>query len=175
VTYGWNWTGGDSVDEWTDYYDSGQMVTVKHTWNTPGAYRIKVKALNNRYGMSNWSGEHLINITVPLVPNITIGTIKGGILQVSAEITNTGTGNATNVAWQITVKGGILGMINVSKNGTILTLAPNEMKKVVANPIFGLGQVDIVVTTSADGVAPVEQKATGTVLFIVVLGVQKTS
>jgi len=55
VQYGWDWDGDGTVDEWTSFYPSGEVVSVNHTWNERGKYEVRVKA-RNEYGLeSKWS------------------------------------------------------------------------------------------------------------------------
>jgi len=82
-------------------------------------------------------------------PRIELGTISGGIGKVTAQVKNTGTGAATNVAWSITVTGGILHKINVTSTGIIPTLAANTDTTVKTDKfLFGLGAISVHVTAA---------------------------
>jgi len=48
IQYGLDWNGDEIIDEWTDYYPSGKIITVSHSWDTEGLYTFKVKARNER-------------------------------------------------------------------------------------------------------------------------------
>ena len=85
--------------------------------------------------------------------------IKGG-LGVIAAITNDGLGDAIGVPWEIRVTGGILGMINVTKTGTIDLLA-GETQSISTGLFFGLGSITITVE-----VGVIEETAEGTQLII---------
>lgn len=170
VSYGWDWDGDDEVDEWTEFYNSGITVETIHSWAEAGTYDIKVKAKDEYEAEGDWSPIHTIHIGVP---ELTIGEIKGGILQVSAEIKNTGDADLTNVEWHITVKGGIFGLINITGEGIIAMLAQNGTEIGIASPIFGLGSVDITVTASAADLDPVIKEATAFVLGPFVLNVEE--
>jgi subtilisin family serine protease len=67
--------------------------------------------------------------------------IKGGF-GVSLVITNNGTINLTNVIWQIQVKGGILGLINKTVNGTV-DIKAGESKTLPTGMLLGLGSLNI--------------------------------
>jgi hypothetical protein len=69
--------------------------------------------------------------------------ITGG-LGVKVDITNNGLGGAMAVPWEITVKGGILGMINKTKSGLIDFLAGGA-KSVSTGMFLGLGSITITV------------------------------
>ena len=86
--------------------------------------------------------------------DIKIGEITGGgkLLQggmLDIEIKNEGLGDATNVKWEVTVKGnGILKKMNVSENDTIPLIASGglELVHLDLEPIFA--KLDITVTAS---------------------------
>jgi len=54
IRYGWNWRNdnvneyskfwGYNVEEWSEYYNSGEVCTMRHSWVTPGVYTVRVKA-----------------------------------------------------------------------------------------------------------------------------------
>jgi len=55
VKYGWDWDGDLVVDEWTDWYSSGETCTTSHSWENPGTYNVSVKAKDIYDDESNWS------------------------------------------------------------------------------------------------------------------------
>ena len=63
VSYGWDWNGDNSVDEWTAFYPSGQEIESYHTWETKGTYQIKVKAKDTKDAESGWSDP--LSVTMP--------------------------------------------------------------------------------------------------------------
>jgi subtilisin family serine protease len=85
--------------------------------------------------------------------------IKGG-LGVSLVITNNGTANLINITWQLQVKGGILGLINKTVNGTV-DIKAGESKTMSTGMFFGLGGINISARVSV-----IEKTATGTQLLI---------
>ena len=94
-------------------------------------------------------------------------SITGG-LGVNLKITNNGLINATDVAWQIHVEGGILGRINKTVNGTVDIPAGLGMTvSVGTGMLFGFGPITITVK-----VADEEQTATG-IQFIIFSMVKK--
>jgi len=63
IQYGWDWDGDKNIDEWTDFFDSGETCTVSHSWDEQGTYLIYVKAMDEHGGESEWS-EPLV-VTIP--------------------------------------------------------------------------------------------------------------
>jgi hypothetical protein len=86
-------------------------------------------------------------------------SIAGG-LGLSIKITNNGINNVTGVPYWIHVKGGILGLINKTMNGTI-DISAGETISVAALKLFGLGHIKITVK-----VANIEKIIDGTQIFI---------
>jgi len=75
--------------------------------------------------------------------DIEVSSIIGGI---TADITNNGDFDITDLEWGISAVGGILKMVNVTTLGTIDTLPIGEKTTVQTNAtIFGLGKINIVV------------------------------
>jgi hypothetical protein len=96
---------------------------------------------------------------------VRIGEITGG-LSVNAVIQSVGTEHATDIDWSIQVKGGMLGLINITKSGTIPTLPVGEEETISTGPILGFGRVVVTVKAGEE-----ERNATGYVLVILVLGI----
>ena len=95
--------------------------------------------------------------------------IKGGILGVRADITNTGDIDFTGINWSISVKGGILKMIDVSAEGTI-DIDSGDTVPVKASPVFGLGKITVIATATVPGKGTITRTADGFVLvFLVIL------
>ena len=70
--------------------------------------------------------------------------ISGGF-GLTATVTNNGAGDAINVPWEITITGGLLGMINKTVSGTtdIISGASESLK---SGLFFGIGPIQITVT-----------------------------
>lgn len=64
ISYGWDWDGDLSVDDWSDWYMSGDACTMTHSWNAPGNYLVSVKAKDIHYAESNWSIPLTVKITM---------------------------------------------------------------------------------------------------------------
>jgi len=74
IQYGWDWNGDNNVDDWTDFYESGEEITTTHTWNTEGTYNIKVIAKDEWGFESGWSEP--LELSIPKSKQyIPLGTI----------------------------------------------------------------------------------------------------
>jgi len=135
------------------------------TWSTPeqvndnpGTVVAKYGCADLDYIFSAWTDDRNGNDDIyfdiiappPDYPVLNITEVKGG-LGVSATIKNTGDASATNVNWNITVKGGIFGFIRKTVGGVIPSLAVDEESDPLETGlILGLGSIDITVTAICD-------------------------
>jgi hypothetical protein len=92
-------------------------------------------------------------------------TMKGSFLGPSFVITNIGNYTAWDVEVNLTVKGGILGLINYQSDGGIQELLPDNELSVKTGPIFGLGQVTISVKVLAANVHEISTEENAMVIF----------
>lgn len=99
---------------------------------------------------------------------VKIGAIKGGI-GVTIDIKNIGNIDAQNVEWSILIKGGLLGLVNVSSGDTITTLEAGDTRA-IETLVFGLGKVTITVTANTPDANIVTETLDGLVIgFIVII------
>ncbi len=82
VKYGWEWTGDNTVDSWTDFENSGVTCGLKLIFDDVGTYYLKVKAEDEHGAQSSFSQPLTIIIEsgnkAPNTPNIT-GPSEGKI------------------------------------------------------------------------------------------------
>ncbi len=55
IQYGWDWNGDKIVDEWSDFYFSGEICQASHAWNEGGTYFVYVNSRDIRGMVSDWS------------------------------------------------------------------------------------------------------------------------
>ncbi len=75
--------------------------------------------------------------------------IKGGI-GVSAEVKNINDGPVSNICWNITITGGILGLVDKNKGETIPQLASEEVVTIKSGLVLGLGSINVTVSIKSD-------------------------
>ncbi|MCJ7572448.1 MAG: hypothetical protein MUO82_11360, partial [Candidatus Thermoplasmatota archaeon] len=75
VKYGWEWTGDNIVDSWTDLYTSGTTSGVKIVFDEIGTYYLRVKAEDEHGAQSSFSQPLTVIIESgnkpPNIPTIT--------------------------------------------------------------------------------------------------------
>jgi len=71
IQYGFDWNEDDEVDEWTDYYLSGEQLNITHIWNEQGNYNVKIKARDIHQEESEWSDPVGVIMPKPKVKTIT--------------------------------------------------------------------------------------------------------
>jgi hypothetical protein len=119
---------------------------------------------DNRAGSGNVD-VYYDSISGPEVPFLQIGSVTGG-LGVKAVISNNGTLAASNVLWEITITGGILGRINKVINGTVATLNIGAQESIASGLFFGFGAVAIHITVTCSEGSSDDETRDGTQLII---------
>jgi hypothetical protein len=163
----YQWKFGSYTTNWLGPYTSGATAQTQYMWTAPGTYEVVVKAKDQNEYESDWSTPLLVTIT-DLKPLLTIGTINGGLLAVSADITNTGEVNATNVIWEITIDGNFI-LSGQTISGTIASLDVSSTASIENAPVLGFGNIIITVSITADGVTEVTKTINGFVFFIFIM------
>jgi hypothetical protein len=69
IYYWFDW-GDNSNSGWIGPYNSGEEVSVSHTWDKRGSYEIKVKAKDINGSQSEWSDP--LAVTMPKTQDVTI-------------------------------------------------------------------------------------------------------
>ncbi|MCU0850024.1 MAG: PKD domain-containing protein [Candidatus Thermoplasmatota archaeon] len=157
-----DWGDGTSED-WMGPYDSGETVTVSHSWSERGTYVLQAKAKDDHGMESTWSDPFYITIRGPI---LMLGNITGGIGQISVDIDNIGDATAMNVIWTIQITGGLLHRTIVDMSETISEMAPATSIKAKVRPI-GFGWITITVTVHAQYTQGIQKTDEGILLFFI--------
>jgi hypothetical protein len=107
------------------------------------------------------SGSDALLVKYGPFPQLDIEIIGG--LGFKTTITNNGLGDAIDVPYEVTVTGGLLGLINKTINGTI-NIEAGESETISTGLLLGIGGIEIVVTVGVK-----EESAEGMQLFIFTL------
>jgi len=154
IFYLLSWGDGTN-SSWLGPYPSGSTVNASHSWATVGNYSITVKAKDTSGLESDWSPAHTIAIIE--APILKIQNFTGGLLKAKTSIKNIGNAPAINIHWTFG-----------NANGTILSLAPGEQRKITTGIMIGFGkQVLKATATCAESSDSKEQNVF--VLFIFIL------
>ena len=124
------------------YMPSGSAIIGNSHWefNAPFNGAIDEIHLYNRALSTREIGylAHFLESSVAAGPGIKL-TIK-----------NVGPNDAKNIDWSIQIKGGILGLINKAKSGSIDTLVADASTTVSSGRFLGLGVIKVTITLDMD-------------------------
>ena len=179
VTENFSWTEFDIPDlvvtPGATYYIIASTANVSENWYLWGLYMNGTSYLNGTVYYSvddevTWTeepGGDLTFRTYGTDATMLNLTITGGI-GVTVNTKNVGTINAVNVETEITIQGGILGLININATDNTTTLIPADLLVTQKQPL-GLGPISIVVTTYADNAPAVTKSVNGLILLFFVI------
>ena len=139
VYYIWDF-GDDVITDPIGPYSPGELMTISHSWQAPGDYRIKVKAVGISGAESSWSEPFLVHVSGPVIK---VESITGGLFKVNAVIQNRGDQDANNIDWSMTFYGGsiVLGKVTT---GSISTIPVGGKITIVSKVIVGFGFPSVV-------------------------------
>jgi hypothetical protein len=148
---------GNSWEESIINDQSGSVVEDTHSTAVAGSYLAwtdKREAFDTIY-------FDKLEVAVPIIE---IHSISGG-LGLRADIINSGTADATNIPWQITLDGGAF--VGKETTGTIDRLSPGASETIKTSFIIGFGKTDITIIVGATS-----KKMEGMVLLFFIGGVK---
>jgi len=162
INYLFDW--GDGTDSgWIGPYDSGQTSKASHIWEAEKYYNITVKAKDENGGISLSSDPLTVHILQ--APRLYVRAVFGGLFKVNAKIKNTGSIDATNVGWTISLSGNVFK--GKETTGTIPTIAAGEEKTVTSGFILGIGPTIVTVDAAISKSSNVrKQEGTMYLLFV---------
>jgi hypothetical protein len=161
--------------EWTQYLngthyafiDAGPAVVGKGDWvylNSAWSQLHLVSTIN-----ANWAIGAIVEGQG--LATIGLANIKGPI-GIKADVQNTGDVDALNVAWSISVKGGILGKVNKTVTGTAATLAAHATLPISVPMFIGFGKINIVIKAQAANAVEVTATKSAKLLGLFVIGIK---
>ena len=146
IYIGW----GASADSWVVLIDSDGIVEWKwvreYISGGPGSqYFLGISSTNDggciASGSSGlWDGDNSDALLVKYGPFPQLDIEITGGLGIKALVTNNGLGDATGVPYELTVTGGLLGLINKTVNGTI-DIESGATKSISSGLLLGLGKI----------------------------------
>ena len=148
---------GDGVVSisWLGPYDSGEEITLKHTYNAEGTFGITVKAKDEHGSESEETYPHFVEIT-EIEPEedieISIPEKLFYMKNIDANIKNNGDLEVTDVDWEFVISGGLLGK-TIESNGTIASIASGADEDIASGAVtmtFGMRTISITVTVGSE-------------------------
>jgi hypothetical protein len=158
----WDW-GDNETSEWLGPYTAGQQATASYAWDLAGVCNVRVKASDENGTESGWSGP--LTVTIAAQPRLEITSVKGGI-GVGMVVRNRINETLSNVAWEVSLKGGLL-LYAIDTGGIIPTIASGAETTVRSGMIAGIGKVTLTMT-----VGDATMTATGFMLGPFLIGVK---
>ncbi len=136
--------GDNHTSEWLGPYQSGEVLTLSHSWTNTGFYNLTARAKDILDIVGTWSEPKQIKITEP---EISIHNISIGIGKISFDLKNGGTGSGQNISWNITLHGQRI-FTGRDTQGIIPELSANDIITLSSNFLFGFGPVSVQITAS---------------------------
>ena len=65
IKYGFDFDGDGTVNNWSEFENSGDSCLIFHKWNNKGTYQVKVKAQDEHGRESGWSDP--LSVTIPKI------------------------------------------------------------------------------------------------------------
>lgn len=162
LTYEVVWGDGDS--ETYGPFASEEIFEATHSYDTADTFTIEVTAND---GLVDGPTVYLEVEILDLQPQLNVEILTGADLGVITIITNNGDATATNVDVNLTVTGGILGMIDVEVTDIIASLDVGEEVQIISGPIIGFGPITISARAVCDEGVSGNDAAAGLQLIII--------
>lgn len=137
---------GDGTDSgWAGPFQSGAQAFAQHIWTKEGSYQVKVMAKDRANHQTEWT----TTVPVEINPPVFVFSFVTQPFKINATITNNGIATFPEVIWAFHLRGGLLNLIDVSKNSTSKNFAPGDSIKIhPSDSIFGLGKLTLTMTAT---------------------------
>jgi len=153
--YGWFWsysTDGDSQRFHRQFWDAVFGENIKeigranHDSKEDNLFLIQRSCIRWVYYETNLFGDPAVAFVNAsgIKPQLRVSDVKGGKDRIQAFILNEGEGMVRNIPWSISIRGGVLGFINLSSVGSLESLAMGDTTTIQPEiTVFGLGKISI--------------------------------
>jgi outer membrane protein assembly factor BamB len=158
--YHWHWDFGDG--------NISEVQNTTHIYQMAGEFPITLTVTDALF--QNASDTSTATISPLPQPDLVIRNITGGF-GVNAVIQNIGNADATNVSWNITLKGGFL-LLGNRTAARITRIQPGQNVSVKSSLIIGLGKSTITVAATCNERVSTEKATYGFIILIFVFGVE---
>jgi hypothetical protein len=162
ILYKFSWGDGTESD-WIGPVNSGESVTTTHAWTDLGNYTMKVRAKDIEDAVGYWSEPYTVQMTLP---ELSLGTISGGLIKASVNVRNYGLAEADDIAWTITLDGGFI-LLGKETTGIIPTVEAGGVATISTGPVFGFGPTRVIATVEIDEGTDYRSQGANILFFIV--------
>jgi hypothetical protein len=144
----------------------------RHHYDHVGNYTVSLNVTDDM-GNDGYDRTAVTIRNMSKIPELIITNISGGF-GIQAFISNEGCINATNIEWDITIKGGVLKLINHEERGSFPYIGKHCCESIYCDTVEGLGSIDIVICVKATNMERVMKTAKGFVVgtYITLLAVE---
>lgn len=150
-TFEWDFGNGDTSTQQNPMY----------TYDSAGEFDVILTVTDNIGSIATDE----TTATIEGVPELMIAFIQGGLFKVSAEIANTGSKEATDVSWSITLQGGAF--IGKESTGAGETIAADDKITITSKFILGFGPTVITVTAESPDTSDTKEQEGFVLLFFI--------
>ncbi len=154
VYYMFDFGDGSEGMVWHGPVSTGTTVSIDHVFSEEGTYEVKARAKDTNGNI----GEYGNTLTVVIEegeepePDVTISVGGFGMNQVTVDVINNLEGNLTDADYDISVNGGILGLVSAHENGTMnLTAGSNPIVVKWSKILPSFGRLNVAVNVTVPG------------------------
>jgi hypothetical protein len=159
--YNWSWQFGDGNHSYEQ--------NPRHTYTTPGNYTVTLTVSDN--GSIPYIARNT-TFTVIREPTRSVQIKNKGGKNITTTFTNTGETNIIDMAYTITVNGGMFGFINKNISGRLSILREHTSFSLEIPQIIGFGKITVIETIHADEMTPVSQTAHGFIFLFYTMNIK---
>ncbi len=137
------WDFGDgNLSTYQGPYTAGDQAQMAYAWHGPGAYDLRVMAMDINGSKSGWSEP--LAITINMKPRFNVTAVNGGI-GIHFKVKNTLNQTMTNIVWSVNIKAPLV-LICTGMGGVISSLPAGQEATVKTGTLFGFGKITMKIT-----------------------------